>query len=600
MKIGPSPIEQIMMESGAPFPTLLQLPIEVFQLIQYHMDGATFLISLLTCKYFYRAAASDSLLRSHLRRLPDTGRGNQAPKVEDLRSLFQQYAAESCQAAGVLADVCQFIGDGRCLMSQSRASGGDETTLAVPFRDGTIQLFEVTRKSTRKRELLEIHRDHEFPGEIQILKLAFAPGTKDLAVLCTQECYSPEIGKYSCRIGSNWEWQRNYITNKLVVFHRIHTKLKGYFYSTSVQEIRDVEFMREPKVVDLALSPTGLACITWTYQDRNRRNWPAEEALTWLVHRNTELMEACQYDPYPRLSPVIPTTHPMHGLFLAAAFRDDGKVLDLFSNGYAVPSYQVELRDGDHPISNVASTNFHSRFDRDEHRYSCVTGRFFYSKHKSDVLVDFEDEPCCQWSELAIVRTIRNPTYAVPCVFIALRQTFQDPSVCNHQSNSGRTRLTTDSTPLALLAGFRDCPSSLGTIMAISPHNRRVAAAMWNRIYLWSFNPDRLINEIDSYFPSRDWNQRKGYGRLRPTLLSSSAGVVHSLFWTGDETLFAITDRGLTKYDMHALCDGQRWEMSLMWDTWSTTALNEPAPGSGKDHVPATIAHNAHLFDEND
>lgn len=51
-------------------PALLALPIEVFQLIQRHMDVATFFVSLLTCKYFLESATSRPLLLKQLHSIP--------------------------------------------------------------------------------------------------------------------------------------------------------------------------------------------------------------------------------------------------------------------------------------------------------------------------------------------------------------------------------------------------------------------------------------------------------------------------------------------------------------------------------------------------
>lgn len=71
--------EDEMDESGSETddvgPALLSLPIEVFQLIQRHMDVATFFISLLTCKHFIECATSRPLVLKHLHSLPGLGLG---------------------------------------------------------------------------------------------------------------------------------------------------------------------------------------------------------------------------------------------------------------------------------------------------------------------------------------------------------------------------------------------------------------------------------------------------------------------------------------------------------------------------------------------
>ena len=591
-------------------PRLLQLPIEIFQLIQLHMDVSTFFISLLTCKHFHKAATSTALLVSHLETLPGIRLGFEDFNVKDLRSLFQRRAADSGQAAGVLADVCRFDGGTHCMMSKSTALSRNEqvprnshyVVMAVPFRDGTIQLFEVTNRLVRKRELLEIHQDDDYRGEILFQKLAFAPGSRDLAVLCTQGQYDPDKGVYRGGHGPIWDRKGKYITHKLVVFHRLHARQKGWFYSSSVQDTRDIVFSRGAKVVDLALSPTGLACIAWIYQDLACENWPAREPLVWLVHRNNELMDACPYDPCPRLSPVIYTNHAMHGLVCGVGFRDEGRTLDLFASGRPIPCGRVGIQDGEHPIFSLTATQNQADFDRDGTNYKFHKGPVFYSKHTSNARFDSEEEPLCKWSDLTIAIAIHEDEalYSTPPVFVTLNETYRDPSLCDHRVNIGRARFMDKVKPVALLAGFQSCQSSLGTVMAASSGGYRIAAAMWNCIYIWSFDAKLLSDaDLSTYFPRQDYNAAKGFGRIRPTQLSSSAGVVHSMFWIGDDILFTITDRGLSRFDVSPLCEGHHEDMSLIWDTWTTTALSEPAPGSGQDYVPATVQHDA-LFSSDD
>ena len=84
---------------------LLHLPLEVFQLIAYHMDAATFFTSLLTCKYFLTSASESrrNLLR-HLNRLPGLQLGFDQLENVDLLKEFRKRAAESALGAETLAD----------------------------------------------------------------------------------------------------------------------------------------------------------------------------------------------------------------------------------------------------------------------------------------------------------------------------------------------------------------------------------------------------------------------------------------------------------------------------------------------------------------
>jgi len=105
--------------------------------------------------------------------------------------------------------------------------------------------------------------------------------------------------------------------------------------------------------------------------------------------------------------------------------------------------------------------------------------------------------------------------------------------------------------------------SSLGTVVAISPEGTRLAAATWSRVLMWSFSPRLLLQgELQHYFPTRDFNLRKDFGRLRPTLLSSG-GVVHNMQFTDETHLYATTDQGLVRWDIGHLSDSGRDNRSL-------------------------------------
>lgn len=76
----------------------------------------------------------------------------------------------------------------------------------------------------------------------------------------------------------------------------------------------------------------------------------------------------------------------------------------------------------------------------------------------------------------------------------------------------------------------------------------------------------------------RDYNERKGFGRLRPTLLHSE-GVIHNMLWTNETQLYATTDEGLVKWDISHMSDGEREDLSLAYDAWPDTAVAVPAMG---------------------
>ena len=155
-----------------------------------------------------------------------------------------------------------------------------------------------------------------------------------------------------------------------------------------------------------------------------------------------------------------------------------------------------------------------------------------------------------------------------PDVFVVHAQSYLSFNSCCHNIHldKGRMRHSTWRA-LALLAGFKQCPSSLGTVIAVSPDGTRIAAAFWARVLVWSLDPKLLDQgELQHYFPARDYNLRKGIGRLRPTLLSSE-GVVYKMLWTNETQLYATTDQGLAKWNIGHMSEGRRENLSLEYDT---------------------------------
>lgn len=153
---------------------------------------------------------------------------------------------------------------------------------------------------------------------------------------------------------------------------------------------------------------------------------------------------------------------------------------------------------------------------------------------------------------------------------------------CSHTVDLERGRRTTDWNPIAFLAGWRDGgSSSLGSVMATSQGGGRIAAATWTEIRIWTFHPTILHQgHKEQYFPPRDYNTRKGIGRLRPTVLSNE-GVVYKMIWVGENYLYATTDRGLVQWDMSALAEGEKYNLSLAHDAWPETAVERPLVNFG-------------------
>lgn len=173
----------------------------------------------------------------------------------------------------------------------------------------------------------------------------------------------------------------------------------------------------------------------------------------------------------------------------------------------------------------------------------------------------------CRTSYLAVAFERDDPEDgANKSAFIVQSDNDISPLLCTHSTDLDGGRRSPSWRALALLAGYRQGTSSLGTILCISPLGTHIAAATWNSILIWSLDPDLLHQGgLEHYFPAVDYNTRKELGRLRPIKLKPE-GVVHSLCWVDETMLWAITDRGLVRWDCGAMADGSRRELSLQYD----------------------------------
>lgn len=204
--------------------------------------------------------------------------------------------------------------------------------------------------------------------------------------------------------------------------------------------------------------------------------------------------------------------------------------------------------------------------------YRFLVGMPFFGHHTPGIpSPDGFGDPACQFDYLAI------GINADLGAFITHMSRDQPQQVCSHIVDVEKGRRSTFWDPIALLAGWQhNSSSSLGTVMAISYQARRIAAATWSQVLIWSLEPLTMIQgNLEHYFPARDWNERKGIGRLRPTLLPNE-GVVYKLIWVGENNLYATTDRGLVQWDMSTLSEGEKEDMALAHDAWPETAVDQP------------------------
>ena len=271
---------------------LLDLPLEVFQLITRYMDAATFYTSLLTCQYFLKAAKCRPNVIQHLYNLPGLRLGLDELSTSDLLLQYRKRAAESGCAAGTLADVTKYQQTSQTSLSNAAFSPANvpqpasQAHVATVHDGGTIQIYDLGKHHVRLKVELHIRPEDNNESRMEIVKMAFAPCSRDLAVLYRHLPHSLKSNRKKQGFTHDSTGKKVF---KLVTFHSLLARTKGYFYDSHQQETKDIRVSDVYIPVGLALAANGNACIAWKNQ--------IYEPITTLtlIGRDEKLMEACSY-----------------------------------------------------------------------------------------------------------------------------------------------------------------------------------------------------------------------------------------------------------------------------------------------------------------
>lgn len=285
-------------------------------------------------------------------------------------------------------------------------------------------------------------------------------------------------------------------------------------------------------------------------------------------------------DPSPNVveihdPPGLPIHMYKHRLMSNCQFVDNDSKLNFYKAGAPIHSWYTSCPDpADNENGPIYSNTASIDIGNDGARPEFELGMPYYGTHTYSVFVDRRSMPLCQISYFALAMSKALNQYGQKDVFIVHTDSYLPVVSCDHNVHLDKGRNSNSWTAVALLAGFKQCClSSLGTVVAISPGGTRVAAADWSRVLFWSVDLEVLDQgELQHYFPARDYNMRKGIGRLRPALLPSQ-GVVHNMLWANETQLYASTDQGLAKWDVGHMSEGRRDNLSLAHDVWPETAV---------------------------
>ena len=188
-------------------------------------------------------------------------------------------------------------------------------------------------------------------------------------------------------------------------------------------------------------------------------------------------------------------------------------------------------------------------------------GTLFHGIHSSDVTIAGRTDLVCVNSYLAL--GLPDPYYeeseeGMQYLFVLLYEDIINTAICKHSVRLDRLYPRVEWTPVALLAGWRPNNGTMGSLIEISPRGTRIASAAWDRVLVWTIDPEQLHQgDLAHYFPPRDYNAQKGYGRIRPILLPPQ-GIVHAMKWINDKVLYALTDKGLVSWNVGPRASGKR------------------------------------------
>ena len=272
--------------------TLLELPLEIFQLITRYLDPATFYSSLLTCRHFLEAAQCRPIIIRHLSGLPGLRLGLDDLSTTELLLHYRKRAAESACAAGILADVTKYQQTSRASLFSAVFSpanvleASSKAHVATVHNGGIIQIYALGEDYVRLKTELHIRPEDGDDTRMEIVKMAFAPVSRDLAVLYQN---IPHTVKSSDGKKGFTHDSYGFKVFKLVTFHFLLARSKGYFYDSHQQETRVIRVMDVEFPVGLALAARGNACVAWKNQVHQKFT-----TLT-LIGRHEKLMEACNY-----------------------------------------------------------------------------------------------------------------------------------------------------------------------------------------------------------------------------------------------------------------------------------------------------------------
>ncbi|KAI1919311.1 hypothetical protein LOZ65_004465 [Ophidiomyces ophidiicola] len=535
-------------------PGLLSLPPELLQLILMSCSTPSFLQLSVICRWIYDIASSSRpVILHHLLRTPglkssiDTSLPN-----SELFRLLKSRTAEHLYGANFHSNLTSYIF--RTGLIDTPASAVDPSgsyAALVEKGVGRIFLYRIERQTVHLRKILEppCHP----PGRVEVVKVIFCTDGS-LAVL---QKFEP---------AEEAEQPHAYPFMQTAIHYFANSTARLMFYSwehmgEGTPQITLGAFYDIGAWVPVTLDASGRskAVIVWkteTVPEKRKvtlhtpdlhNNLPSSAELTpYVLYDSVTIVDEDGQNPdVPTAVATRPPAQPIVKLNL----NDFAKQVNMYHPASPLYNRYLNLPEPNTQSSSRHTVKFNScRVNFGSHRLSFSISIPFYCTHETDC--SQPNRPVCHWKYLALgVTTHPIQNWTIACLLRSEARCRS--SNCEHIPNLERGRRLDIWKVVARLWGYQARSNALSGLVASSPKGKRLAIADWNTVYVWALEPG-VIMEADEescsgYYP--DIMKVDGKLELRPITLRPQA-VCHSLHFSSEDELIALTDKGLMRWSL--------------------------------------------------
>lgn len=180
----------------------------------------------------------------------------------------------------------------------------------------------------------------------------------------------------------------------------------------------------------------------------------------------------------------------------------------------------------------------------------------------------------CRWRYMSI-GTAKHPDSGCAIACLLFSQADCRATSCEHRTNLERGRRLANWYIAAHLCDYPESSSTLGCIFAVSRKSTRIAVSNWDTLYVWALNPREVMQRSDDNFYPEAWRcDNPDTVQLRPVVIPLEAVCFKLIFGENEDTIVALTDRGLMTWDLGSQARGRRIRITI--DTGRVDSSDQP------------------------